>query len=349
MKRFGLFLLAGLVVTAPALAQRRIRVGPLLSSIAVENGTGAAQGYGGYGGTLALLTGDYDETGLVVTRYNDLSDNTCERRLTFIGLNSSYYPIGAKGVAPFASTEVGLARVSESQAPLLFTCSSATSVQTTSQIGLAFGLGVRVGIGNNVVGTVEGRFLQVPNSFIQGLEARANVSAALGSVRQTELLAGTLGPVVSVWIPLSGTLRARAPLAGVRFRRDTKKAGAVGLQIDYAPLEVTGPCTNPGCQPFAILFAPGYEPSLRPAWGRFYGAIGPLIAGFPSEGPDRGTAQGLHGGIGADVFSGPVMWNLNARVLWLQRNSGNSVFAVQVSGSVSPTLAHPHADVSPGH
>lgn len=349
MKRSGLLLLTAVVVAAPAFGQRRLRLGPLLSSISVENGTGAAQAYRGYGGTLALLTGDYDETGLVVTRYNDLSDNTCERRLTFIGLNSSYYPIGPKGVAPFASTELGLARVTESQVPLLFTCSGATPVETTNQIGLAFGLGVRVGIGENIVGTVEGRFLQVPNSFIQGLEARANVSAALGSVRQTELLAGTLGPVVGVWIPLSGTLRARAPLAGVRFRRDTKKAGAVGLQIDYAPLEVTGPCTDPGCRPFAILFAPSYEPSLRPAWGRFYGAIGPLIAGFPSEGPDRGTAQGLHGGIGADVFSGWAMWNLNARVLWLQRNSGNNVFAVQLGASLSPKLSHPAAESVPGH
>lgn len=349
MKRTGLVLLAALGVAAPAFAQRRVRFGPLLSSISVENGTGTAQAYRGYGGSVALLTGDYDETGLVVTRYNDLSDNLCERRLTFIGLNSSYYPIGAKGVAPFASTDLGLARVSESQVPLLFTCSGSTPVETTNQIGLAFGLGVRVGIGSHIVGMVEGRFLQVPNSFIQGLEARANVSAALGSVRQTELLAGTLGPAVGVWIPLSGTLRGRGPIAGVRFRRDTKKAGAVGLQIDYAPLEVTGPCTNPGCRPFAILFAPAYEPSLRPAWGRFYGAIGPLIAGFPSEGPDRGTAQGLHGGLGVDVFGGWAMWNLNARVLWLQRNSGNNVFVVQLGGSVSPKLAHPPSDVSPGH
>lgn len=311
---------------------------------------GVAHGFGGYGGILALLTGDYDETGLVVSRYSDLSDNSCVRSLTFFGLNSSYYPIGAKGVAPYAATELGLARVTESQVPLLFTCSGATPVETTNQIGLAFGLGVRIGIGNSVAGTIEGRFLQVPNSFVQGLEARANVSAALGLVRQTELLAGTVGPVVGVWIPLSGTLRGRGPMTGVRFRRDTKKAGAVGLQIDYAPLKVTGPCTDPGCRPFAILFAPGYEPSLRPAWGRFYGAIGPLIAGFPSEGPDRGTAQGLHGGLGADVFSGRIMWNLNARVLWLQRNSGNNVFAVQVSGSLSPSLAHPpRTDASSGH
>ncbi len=350
MKSFAVVLGVCLLLAQTASAQRRVRIGPVASTISVENGTGAANSFSGYGGIVALLTGDYDETGLVVSRYNDLSDNSCVRSLTFIGLSSSYYPIGAKGLAPYAATELGLARVSESQVPLLFTCTGTTPVETTNQIGLAFGLGVRIGVGSNVVGTVEGRFLQVPNSFIQGLEARANVSAALGSVRQTELLAGTLGPVVGVWIPLSGTLQGRGPTAGVRFRRDTKKAGAVGLQIDYAPLKVTGSCADPGCRPFAILFAPGYEPSLRPAWGRFYGEIGPLIAGFPSEGPDRGTAQGLHGGLGADVFSGRVMWNINARVLWLQRNSGNNVFAVQVSGSVSPSLAHPQrADASSGH
>src|SRR5215467_15437461 len=68
-------------------------------------------------------------------------------------------------------------------------------------------------------------------------------------------------------ISISGPFKARAPLAGVRFRRDTKKAGSVGLEIDYAPLEVTGSCTNPGCEPNAVLFAPAYEPGLRPAWG----------------------------------------------------------------------------------
>ena len=339
--RCCLALLAAVIVATPAAAQRRLRFGPLVSTISIENGNAVATSYGGYGATLALLTGDYDETGLVVFRYNDLSDNSCTRQVTFFGLNSSYYPIGARGFAPFASTELGLARVSEAQVPLLFACDAATPVTTTSQLGLAFGLGVRVGIGNDIVGTVEGRFLQVPNSFIQGLEGRANVSVAFGSVRQTELLSGTLGPAVAMWIPLSGPLRARAPLAGVRFRRDTKKAASVGLEIDYAPLEVTGSCTNPGCQPNAVLFAPAYEPSLRPGWGRFYGEVGPLIAGFPSQGPDRGTAQGLHAGLGADIFSGRVMWNVNARVLWLQRSSSDNVFAVQLGASLSPKLGNP--------
>ena len=342
--RCSLALLAAAVALAtPAAAQRRLRFGPLVSSISIENGNAVSSSYGGYGATLALLTGDYDETGLVVQRYNDLSDNSCTRQVTFFGLNSSYYPIGARGIAPFASTELGLARVSESPVPLLFTCNTATPVQTTSQLGLGFGLGVRVGIGNAAVGTIEGRFFQVPNSFVQGLEGRANVSVAFGSVRQTELLSGTLGPVVAMWIPISGPLKARAPLAGVRFRRDTKKAGSVGLEIDYAPLEVTGSCTNPGCHPNVVLFAPAYEPGLRPSWGRLYGGIGLLIAGIPTEGPDRGTTQGIHAGLGADIFSGRVMWNVNGRVLWLQRHSGENVFAVQVGVSVSPKLGNPVA------
>jgi len=52
------------------------------------------------------------------------------------------------------------------------------------------------------------------------------------------------------------------------------------LQIDYAPLTVKTGCSG-NCRPYAILFAPGYEPSLHPAWGRFYAEIGLLLAGFP--------------------------------------------------------------------
>jgi len=49
-------------------------------------------------------------------------------------------------------------------------------------------------------------------------------------------------------------------------------------------------------------------------------------------------AQGLHGGLGADFYSGLVMWNLNGRLLWLQRHSGENVFGVQVGVSVSPMI-----------
>jgi len=112
----------------------------------------------------------------------------------------------------------------------------------------------------------------------------------------------------------------------------------VGLQIDFAPLKVTGNCSPPGCQPNAILFAPGYEASVRPRWGRLYGEVGVLLAGVYSAGDDRGIAQGLHGGIGCDVYSGRVMWNVNSRLLWLKRHSGENVFGVQVGLSLSPKV-----------
>lgn len=332
----GLLLLALAAPAARLDAQRRFRIGPTLHSVAVENGNGASRGYTAYGGALALLTRDDGEVGATVARYDDLSDNACVRQMTLFGIDSYYYPVGARGVAPFASVEVGLARVTESDVPLLFSCSPSTPRTTTTELAMAYGLGLRVGTAS-LAGLVEGRFLQVPHSFIQGLEGRAAVSLAFGRQRQTELLAGTLGPVGSTLIPVGGPLRARAPFVGVRFRRDTRKNASLGLQVDYAPLEVTENCTAQ-CAPVAILFAPAYEASLHPRWGRFYGALGPLLAGVPSEGPDRGISQGLHGGIGADIFHGAVMWTASARLLWLQRNTGENVFGVQVGLGLSPKL-----------
>ncbi|MBI1967384.1 MAG: hypothetical protein HYS40_05300, partial [Gemmatimonadetes bacterium] len=259
------------------------------------------------------------------------------------GLTSNYYPVGASGIAPFASTEIGLARVTESSALLTSTCSGPIppAVETASELGFAFGLGVRVNAGDRLGAVVEGRFLQIPNSFIQGLELRGTVSVAIGTPRESQLLSGTLGPAIGMIVPISGPLEARGPVLGVRFRRDTKKSGVLGLQIDYAPLRVTGSCSGVGCKPNAILFAPGYEASLHPRWGRFYGELGALLAGFPGQGPDRGVAQGAHGGIGADIYASErVMLNLNARILWLQRNTGANVFGVQVGASLSPKLVH---------
>lgn len=323
-----------------AAAQRPVRIGPAFSTISLQDGNGQSHSYTSLGASLDLITGDDGESGLLVSRYDDLSSTTCARQLTFIGVNSRYYPIGATGIAPFASTELGLARVTEAQAPLLFSCTGSTPVTTSSQLGIAFGLGVRVGT-RDAAGTVEARFVQVPNSFVQGLEVLGGASVAFGRPRQSQLLKGTVGPAVSFWIPISGPLRGHGPLLGVRFRRDTKKAGSVGLQIDYAPLEVTGTCTPPGCTPHAVLFAPGYEASAYPRWGRVYGEIGALLAGFYEEGPDRGIAQGAQAGLGADLYGGAsLMWNLNARLLWLQRGSGENVFAVQVGVGLSPRLNH---------
>jgi len=320
-------------------AQRRFRLGPMLSSLSLEDASGTGHGFTAWGGSIALITGDDGETGLTVARYGDLALNSCERSLTLYALDSYYYPVGTRGVAPFASGELGLARVTDADQGLLGLCGSA---QPTSQLAIGFGLGVRVNAGSDVAALVEGRFLQVPNSAIQGLEARANVSLAFGSPHKGEFLDGTLGPAASFMIPIAGSLRGRAPFVGVRFRRDTKKTGSVGLQIDYAPLRITGSCPLSGCEESAVLFAPGYEASARPAWGRLYGELGLLLAGVYSEGPDRGLAQGAHGGIGVDLFGGRVMWNLNSRLLWLQRSNGENVFGVQVGVSVSPRIAGSH-------
>jgi len=315
-------------------AQRRARIGPTVSSISIEDGSGSSHSYTSFGGSVAFLTGDDGELGIGVARYGDLSSNNCVRQLTFVGLESNYYPVGPKGVAPYASTSVGLARVTDQDVGLLGICSSATP---TSEIGLGFGLGVRLNLGAQAMALVEGRFFQVPNSAIQALEGRANISLAFGSPRKTELLNGTLGPAVGILTRLSGPIEARGPTLGVRFRRDTKKAGSLGLQIDYAPLRVTG-CTS-NCEPAAVLFAPGYEPSLRPSWGRLYVDLGFLLAGFPSVGSDRGIAQGAHAGLGADILSGKsIMWNVNSRVLWLQRNTGENVFLLQAGVSISPRV-----------
>src|SRR6266516_2294778 len=341
MRTLTLVLLA-LAVAGNAAAQRRARIGPTVSSISIEDGSGGTQSFTSFGGSLAFLSGDDGEVGLGVSRYGDLSSNGCVRQMTFVGLESNYYPIGAKDVAPYASSAVGLARVLD-QDPTLALLGCNTAAQTTSELGLGFGLGVRVNLGNQAAALVEGRFFQVPNSAIKALEGRANVSFAFGSPsKKSQLLNGTLGPAVGVLVPLSGALEGRGGTVGVRFRRDQKKGGSLGLQIDYAPLRVRTGCAG-GCHPYAILFAPGYEPSLHPAWGRFYAELGLLLACFPQIGDDRGVAQGAHGVRGADVFNGrTLMTNVNARVLWLQRNDPNSrnAFLAQVGVGLSPKLEH---------
>jgi len=277
------------------------------------------------------------DDGAAASGYGALSNNSCVRNMTFFGVESNYYPVGPKGIAPFASTAIGLARVTDQDIGFLGIC---TAAQPSSEIGFGFGLGVRLNLGTQAAALVEGRFFQVPNSEIHALEGRASVSLAFGSPRQTQLLAGTLGPAVGFLVPLSGPLEARSPTLGVRFRRDTKKTGSLGLQIDYVPLRVTAGCTS-GCQPYAILFAPAYEPSLHPAWGRLYFDLGFLLAGFPRLGDDRGVAQGAHGGLGADIGHGHFpMWNLNARVLWLQRSTSTdrNAFLLQIGASVSPGI-----------
>ena len=326
--------LAAVTLAGHAAAQGRARIGPTVTNTSIQDGLGAAHSYPSLGGTFAFLTGDDGEIGFSVSRYDDLSNNSCVRKMTFYGVESNYYPVGPKGIAPFASSALGLAHVTDEDVGLLGICSPGAP---TNELGLGFGLGVRVNVGNQIAALVEGRFFQVPNSAIQALEARANLSLAFGKPRETQLLNGTLGPMLGLLVPVSGPFEARGPTVGVRFRRDSKK-GTLGLQIDYAALRVTSGCSS-DCEPHAILFAPGYETSLHPAWGRLYGELGFLLAGFPAPGADRGMAQGAQGGLGADIFGGgSLMWNVNARLLWLQRNSGENAFLIQLGVGISPKL-----------
>ncbi len=330
----GLLWLSALL---PATAQRRVRLGLMGSSISLEDLSGSGHSFTSFGASVALISGDDGETGLSVARYHDLSTDNRVRRLTLVSFDSYYYPVGTRGLAPFAATELGLARVTESASLcLLLSCSD--TVSTTSQLALGFGLGVRANLGSDAVAMLEGRFLEIPGSAIQALEARATAALALGSPYTGQFLAGTVGPALGVLIPISGPLRGRGPLVGARFRRDTKTSGSVGLEIDFAPLQVTTSCSPPGCQPNAILFAPGYEASVRPSWGRLYAEAGLLVAGFYQQGPNRGVAQGAHGGVGVDLDAGQALWNLNVRLLWLQRSSQDNVFALQLGASLSPRL-----------
>src|SRR6266513_1780726 len=228
-----LIIVSALTLAGHLAAQRRARIGPVVSTISIEDGSGNTHSYTSFGGSVAFLSGDDGEIGIGISRYGDLSSDNCVRRMTFVGLESNYYPVGANGIAPYASTAVGLARVTDQDIHLLGCGLGSSAPAATNEIGLGFGLGVRLNLGTQAAALVEGRFFQVPNSAIQSLEARANVSLAFGGEHKSDLLNGTLGPAVSVLPRLSGPVEARGPAFGVRFRRDTKK-GALGLQIDYA-------------------------------------------------------------------------------------------------------------------
>src|SRR2546422_11520644 len=103
--RITCFVVAALAVASVSSlhAQRRFRLGPTLSSLSLEDASGTGHGFTAWGGTAALITGDDGETGLTVARYGDLALNSCERSLTLYALDSYYYPVGTRGVAPFAS------------------------------------------------------------------------------------------------------------------------------------------------------------------------------------------------------------------------------------------------------
>src|SRR5256885_11275579 len=149
--------LIALAVAGNAAAQRRARIGPTVSSIAIEDGAGGSQSFTSFGGTVAFLSGDDGEIGVGISRFGNLSSSSCVRQMTFVGFESIYYPIGAKGVAPFASSAVGLARVLDQDPTLTPLLGCDTGAPTSNELGLGFGLGVRVNLGNQATALVEGR------------------------------------------------------------------------------------------------------------------------------------------------------------------------------------------------
>src|SRR5919197_5987822 len=130
-------------------AQRRFRIGPTYSSLSLEDLSGASHSFSSFGGSVALITGDEGESGITIARYHDLSTDNRVRRLTLYALDSYYYPVGMRGViAPFATTTLGLARVAESGSFCVINPLCRDTVSTTSQLALAFGLGLRVNVGD---------------------------------------------------------------------------------------------------------------------------------------------------------------------------------------------------------
>src|SRR5437879_1079723 len=147
-----------LASAVPLHAQRRFRLGPAVSSMSLQDLSGASHSFTGYGGAVALITSDDGESGVSLIRYGDLGTDSRVRRLTLYALDSYYYPVGTRGIAPFAATGLGLARVTESTSLcLLLSCTD--TVSPSSQVALAFGLGVRIKPGKDAAPVIEGRGL----------------------------------------------------------------------------------------------------------------------------------------------------------------------------------------------
>src|SRR5437879_12750316 len=89
------------VLLAPtAVAQRRARVGPTLSWIALRDASGTSHIYPSICGSIALLTGDDAESGITVSCYNDLAQGGSVRRLTVCVSDYFQYPVRPRGVSP---------------------------------------------------------------------------------------------------------------------------------------------------------------------------------------------------------------------------------------------------------
>jgi hypothetical protein len=66
--------LIALVIAGSVAAQRHVRIGPTVSSNSIEDGSGASQSFTGFGGSLALLSGDDGEIGIAISRWALMAD-----------------------------------------------------------------------------------------------------------------------------------------------------------------------------------------------------------------------------------------------------------------------------------
>src|SRR2546430_4909815 len=87
-----------LVGISSAHAQRRVRIGPTYSSPSLEDRSGSSHSFPSYGGSVAFITGEENETGLTIARYNDLSTDKGPRRPSLYSLGSYYHPLSTPGV-----------------------------------------------------------------------------------------------------------------------------------------------------------------------------------------------------------------------------------------------------------
>src|SRR2546421_12414582 len=159
-----LVIVSALTLAGNLAAQRRARIGPVVSTISIEDGSGNSHSYTSFGGSVAFLSGDDGEIGIGISRYGDLSSDNCVRRMTFVGLESNYYPVGAKGIAPYASTAVGLARVTDQDIHLLGCGLGRPAPPPASENGVGLGGGGPLQFGQPAAELRGVRVFRVPRS-----------------------------------------------------------------------------------------------------------------------------------------------------------------------------------------
>src|SRR5437899_1767754 len=100
-----------------AQAQRPFRLGATYSSPSLQDLSGATHSFSSLGGSIAFMTGDEGETGVTISRYHDLSTDGRARQLTLFGLDSYYYPVGARCAGAARSPASDSAAIPRKRAP----------------------------------------------------------------------------------------------------------------------------------------------------------------------------------------------------------------------------------------